>query len=101
MKMEAVQFKGFNTIYSKNQDPYLQLPAHKSSAEDGCVTSCWRLSFIERISVLFAGRVYLQILTFSHRIDLLPPQRMTVTRPKILQIKKEEGGNGGRDKGIE
>ena len=74
--MKIVKFKECNVTYAENQDEYLDLPAHK--AEDGCVTSCWGLNLKERLSVLFTGKIFLQILTFNKPLQ---PLKMVVKNP--------------------
>jgi len=65
--MRIVDFKECNVIYAENQPEYLPLPAHKS--EDGVITSCCRLSFVERIKVLFCGRIYISVMTFNEPLQ--------------------------------
>ncbi len=50
-------------IYAKDQPEYLQLPALKF--DDGLVVSKWKLSFVERIKILFTGNIFLGLLTFN------------------------------------
>lgn len=61
--MKPIKFKEQNCIIAENQEPYIPLPAHKD--EDGLVISCWKLSFIEWIQIIFTGKMYLGILTFN------------------------------------
>lgn len=83
--MKPVNFKYANVVFAENQPEYQPLPAHRS--EDGTVTSCWRLSIIDRIRALFVGRVYFSVLTFS---TPLQPQLPTTYNP----VKRsKEGGN--------
>ena len=65
--MEILSFKEQNTIIAKNQQPYLPLPAHRT--EDGEVTSCWGLSFKERVRLLFTGKIYFTLLTFNQPLQ--------------------------------
>lgn len=69
--MKPIKFKYSNVVYAENQPEYLPLPAHK--AEDGTVTTCWKCDWIDRIRVLFYGRVYVQQLTFN---KALQPQKV-------------------------
>jgi hypothetical protein len=64
------------TIYAKDQPQYLQLPVFKQ--DDGIVLSRWKLSFLERIKILFIGNIYVVNLTFN---DPLQPIKMTVDPP--------------------
>lgn len=61
--MKPVKFKGVNVTYAENQPEYMPLPVHKTP--DGTVTSCWKMSFWERVKVLFTGRIFLTVLTFN------------------------------------
>lgn len=74
--MEVIEFEGCNVTYAENQPEYLPLPAHKTGA--GKVTSCWRLSFFERLQVAFTGRIWLNILTFNKPLQ---PLKMSIKRP--------------------
>ena len=68
--MKAITFKGANCVYAEEQDEYLNLPAHKTKG--GEVTSCYRLSFMERMRVLFTGKIFFTLLTFNKPLQ---PQR--------------------------
>ena len=78
--MKAVNFKHQNAVYAKDQPEYLSLPALKIESEYGEVISCWRLSFCERIKVLFTGRVWLSLMSFNKP---LTPSMMSVNRKEI------------------
>lgn len=76
--MKPVHFEGCNVEIAKDQPEYLTLPAHVSGDEHGVVTSCWRLGPLERLRVLFTGRLFLQAMT--HRKPL-QPQKPSATNP--------------------
>ena len=78
--MRVIKFKECNTTFAENQPEYYPLPAHK--ADDGRVTSCWSLSFRERIKVALTGRIYLQVLTFNRKIQ---PLKMLVNKPNVTK----------------
>lgn len=71
--MEIVDFEGRNIEFAKDQPEYLTMPAYRTT--DGEITSCWKLSFLERIQVLFTGKVYFTLLTFNRGLS---PQRANV-----------------------
>jgi hypothetical protein len=71
VKMKPIEFKGQNTVFAKDQPQYRQLPAHRS--EDGTVTSCWHLTFRERLNVLVFGRMYIRIMTFNRPLQPILP----------------------------
>ncbi len=81
--MNVVAFKECNTIYAENQPEYLPLHCHRS--EDGKVTSCWKLSVIERLKVVFFGKLYLQILTFNKPLQ---PLKMMGSKPVGKKINR-------------
>lgn len=74
--MKIIEFKGCNVTYAQDQPEYLPLPAHKTA--DGEVTSCWGLSFFERLKVALIGRIWLNILTFNRPLQ---PQKMMSKKP--------------------
>ena len=75
--MKPVKFAEVNGIWAKDQPPYLPLPAHQRG---GMVTTCWQLTFAERVKILFTGRLWLQQLTFRMPLQ---PQRATVHKPVL------------------
>lgn len=68
--MKPTQFKESNTTYAKNQPEYLPLPVLR--LENGQVTSCWRMTWKERIFALFSGRIFFTTWTFNNPLQ---PQR--------------------------
>lgn len=94
--MQPTRFKGWNVTYAEDQPAYLPLPAHRNGERDaennfidrtGNVTTCWKMTFLERLKVLFTGRVYLSQWTFH---EALQPQRVTVENP--LSVQEQESG---------
>lgn len=67
-------------VFAKDQPQYLQLPAVNVTYEDGTrsVISSYRLTWRERLKILFTGRLWLEQLTFGQRLQ---PQRPTVNEP--------------------
>lgn len=65
--MKIIKFKECNIVFAENQPEYLSLPAHKS--DNGRVTSCWGLSFFERLKVVLTGKIYLRVLTFNKKLQ--------------------------------
>ena len=68
--MKIVEFDKCNIVFAKEQPEYLL--AHKT--EDGIVTSCWGLSWWERLRVLVGGRIFLKVKTFNK-----PPQPVRIS----------------------
>lgn len=75
--MEPTTFQGATHNIAKDQEDYLTLPAHINPV-DGVVTSCWKLTFRERVKVFLTGRFWFQVWTFG---SPLQPQRPDVDRP--------------------
>jgi len=69
--MKPISFPKQNVVYAKNQSEYLPLPAHKNP--EGEVTSCWSLSWRERIRLVFTGRIWIHIRTFNQPLQPLLP----------------------------
>jgi len=82
--MKIVEFEGCNATYAENQPEYLPLKCHK--AQDGRVTTCWGLSFIERVRVALSGKIYLQVLTFNQPLQ---PLKMITIQPVQLDGPKQ------------
>ena len=78
--MKPVKFKEANMTYAENQPEYLPLPVHKTKG--GEVISCWKLSLMERLRVLFAGNVWLSSLTFNKPLQ---PQFITVKKSDMFE----------------
>lgn len=74
--MSPCAFDGSNIVFAKDQPEYLPLPAHLS--DGGIVTSCWKLTWKERLKVLIWGKLYLQVLTFNKPLQ---PQLPLVDNP--------------------
>lgn len=90
--METVEFKQQNVVYAEDQKDYRSLPVYKNDfgkgeSNNGIVTSCYRLSFWERIRVLFTGRVYFQVVTFN---EPLQPQRAGVDFKELTKEDSDE-----------
>lgn len=64
--MEAIKFKQVNCVLAEDQPEYKPLPVFRGSEVTGEVISCWRPSIIERLMILFTGRIWLSTWTFGH-----------------------------------
>ena len=70
--MKPKEFPQQNTVFAKDQPEYLPLPAHRTSS--GIVTSCWSMTWRERLSVLWTGELYITQLTFNHALQPILPE---------------------------
>jgi len=77
--MKPIEFAEANVVLAKDQPQYLPLPVWMDESDSkGRVVSCWRFSFIERLRILFGGKLWLSVLTFNERLQ---PQRPGVDYP--------------------
>lgn len=68
--MKPIEFKGRNAVMGQGQSNCNPLPAHRDeSNHEGRVTSCWKLSFLERIEVLVYGKICLQQVTYYNPLQ--------------------------------
>ena len=81
--MKPVKFKQCNVIYAENQPEYQPLPAYKNKSDLGEVVNCWEISFIERLKVLFTGKVYVSLLSFNRP---LTPSFLSTSFNKIKEM---------------
>ena len=75
--MKPVKFPEYNAILAKDQPPYLPLPAFVNKEE---TISLWKMTWLERIRVLFSGKVWVRQLNFGQPLQ---PQKLC-----ILDIEK-------------
>ena len=75
-EMKPTSFPQQNIVFAKDQPQYRQLPAYRSRV--GEVTTCWKLTWWDRIYLLFTGRMWLRQLTFNHPLQ---PQLPSVKNP--------------------
>jgi len=77
--MKPVKFKGQNTVIKSKSNDFYDMPILVSDTTEGHVVMCYKLSFIERIRVLFTGRIWLSVLSFKKPL-----------KPMFLGTKKKE-----------
>lgn len=78
--MKPVQFSQCNAVFGGDQPEYLPLHAYHVYDESGRIISCWQLSWVERLQVLFTGRVWHEVLTFYNPLQ---PQKLSITKPEM------------------
>jgi hypothetical protein len=66
------------TVYAKDQPEYQPLPAHRSP--DGTVLTRWKLSWRERLTILFRGDLYLFVSTYNKPLQ---PLMLQVEKPGV------------------
>lgn len=65
-------------IYAKDQPQYKPLPVFKDT--DGTILSRWRLSWRERLRVLFNGDIYLWVTTHNRPLQ---PVMLQTEKPQM------------------
>jgi hypothetical protein len=83
--MKPKEFPEQNVIFAKDQPEYQPLPAFKATTESGEVITCWKLSFSERLRILFKGEIWLSMLSFNKP---LTPSFMTTKKSDVLITEK-------------
>lgn len=76
--MKSIKFKECNKVYAENQPEYITMDV----LDDGkYVVSCWEISFIEKIRILFTGKIWLSLLMFGNP---LTPSFMTAKKRDLI-----------------
>jgi len=79
--MKPIEFKEQNVVFAKDQPEYMPLPAFKNNSPQGEVVSCWKLSFKERLKLLFTGKLWVCLLSFNKP---LTPSYFTTNKEEVL-----------------
>ena len=68
------------TVLAKDQPEYIPLPVAHVQYSDGVrsMISCYRLTWRERLRILFSGKVWWEQLTFGRPLQ---PQKLYLTEP--------------------
>ena len=80
--MRPIDFPESTVTLAKDQPQYLPLPVHVSYDSEMQMTSCWKLTWKERLKLLFTGRIWLAQLTFQ---SPLHPQLLMVDKPRFTR----------------
>lgn len=81
--MKPVDFDGTTAVLGKEQKEYIQLPAHVGNDNARTVTTCWELTWRERLRVLLGGVVWWQQMTFGRPLQ---PMRPSTTKPNVEEL---------------
>jgi hypothetical protein len=73
--MKPIEFPQQTSILAENQPEYVPLPVFSDGQE---MISCWSLTLLDRLTLLFTGKLWLRQLTFG---NLLQPQLPMVEYP--------------------
>ena len=78
--MKPIPFAGCDRTYGESQQEYQGLPAKHLGGQQGIVLCCWRLTWRERMAVLWRGIVWHQVMTFNHPLQ---PQLLSTSPPMV------------------
>jgi hypothetical protein len=67
--MAPAPFAEQTMVLGVDQPEYLPLPAYRAS--DGSVISCWRLTWRDRLRLLWTGRIWAMQLTYGKYLQPL------------------------------
>lgn len=84
--MKAINFKDANIEFAKDQKQYNSLPALRIGDENDTIVTCWRLTFFERLKILFTGRIWMSEMNFNRP---LTPRYFSVKRDNVYTIPKD------------
>lgn len=83
--MKPTKFKECNLEYAKNQPEYNSI--HVFKTDDGEVITYWKMSFLERLRVLFKGGIWLSLQTFNRG---LTPSFMSTKKSDLIESEVEK-----------
>jgi hypothetical protein len=80
--MRLIEFPGQNVVIAKDQPQYEPLPAYRVPSDAyGRLVCCWKLSWRERLRLLWSGEVWHTIMTFNRQLQ---PQLLALDRPEYV-----------------
>lgn len=78
--MKPIKFEHCNKTFGANQANVTPLPALLIDSPQGEVITCWKLSLIERLVIVFTGKIWMANKTFN---DPLQPVTLTTDRRDV------------------
>ncbi len=81
--MRPVQFEHVTNQVAEKQDEYNTLPALILDTPEGDVISKWKLTFWERLRVLFLGYIWVDLWCFGKPVT---PSRLTTYRKEVYSL---------------
>ncbi len=88
--MKPISFKEHTHVLAKDQKEYLPLPVFMGEPPEHDVVSCWKMSLLERIKILFTGIVWIRQLTFGNKFHPILPEIKTPFIHSMDEIIDEE-----------
>jgi hypothetical protein len=83
--MKPIKFKEQNCTFAENQPEYMPLPALKFDTPEGHIVSCLKLTFKERVRILFTGKMWCCLLMFCKP---LTPSFFTTKKSEVINTAK-------------
>ena len=87
--MKPITFNGYNALVAKDQKEYGTLPAaiFPPEAKGNLITavSCWKLTFWERVKILFTGKIWHINLFRSN----YPPVFMSTKQSEVITLPED------------
>lgn len=79
--MNLVSFPEQTVVFAEHQPEYLPLPAHRFAGDpEGRIAFCWRLTWRDRLIVMWRGVLWHQVLTFNQPLQ---PQLLGTDKPEM------------------
>lgn len=91
--MKAIPFNEMNTEVAQDQSQYITLPALVDDGAEGCVISCWRLNWWERIRMIFTGRIWVGLHMYGEDVT---PIWMTTYKDELIKPQEADKGRIGK-----
>ena len=89
--LKPVEFKGQNVVYAEDQPEYMPLPGYRveysPKNKEGNFVTCWKISFWDRIRILFGKPLWFEVLTFWENLQ---PVKLTVDKSETVIPKYEK-----------
>lgn len=81
--MTLIEFPEQTVVIANDQPEYMPLPAHVFANDpEGRIACCWKLTWRERLAVLWRGVLWHEVLTFRQPLQ---PQLLSVEKPEMPQ----------------
>ena len=80
--MKPIKFEEVNTTFAENQPEYTPLPVSRKKDDMDTIVSCWSLSFKERLTILFTGKLWVTVLNFYNP---LTPMFFSINKKEVIQ----------------
>jgi hypothetical protein len=84
--MKPISFKEQNVVIAKDQPEYIPLPAFKFDTPEGHIVFCESLSIIERLRILFTGKIWGCFLTFNKPVT---PSFFSTKKSDLISTNKK------------